>query len=65
MTNTKLLRIEDAAKVAAMPDRTIRRRIRAGVLPTVQDPRDNRRKLIRPADLSRMLGETGEEAQAA
>jgi len=48
--------IAQAAELAGMRERTLRRRIVAGQIPTSKDPRDMRRKLILVADLRRYLG---------
>ena len=53
----KLLTIDKAADMSGITVRTIRRRLAAGELSAVIDPRDKRRRLIRTADLKRYLGE--------
>ena len=53
----KLLTLDRAAEVSGITVRTIRRRLAAGELPAVVDPRDRRRKLVRTTDLKRYLGE--------
>jgi hypothetical protein len=57
--NEKLVTIDRAEAVSGINRRTIRRRIAAGELPAVIDPRDRRRKLIRTTDLRKYLGEVG------
>jgi hypothetical protein len=57
LSEPKLLTIDRAAILAEMNERTFRRRIAAGELPTLTDPRDRRRKLVRLDDLRKYLGE--------
>lgn len=57
MSEPQLLTIDRAAIVAGMHQRTLRRRIAAGELVTLKDPRDRRKKLIRLADLQKYLGD--------
>ncbi len=57
MTEPNLVSIDRAAIMAGMNERTFRRRIAAGELPTLTDCRDRRRKLVRLDDLRKYLGE--------
>ncbi len=57
MAEPNLVSIDQAATLAGMNERTLRRRIAAGELPTMIDVRDKRRKLIRLDDLRKYLGE--------
>ncbi len=53
----QLVPIGHAAHLSGMSQRTLRRRIAAGEVATLTDPRDRRRKLVRMDDLRRYLGE--------
>jgi sugar lactone lactonase YvrE len=57
MSEPQLLTIDRAAVMAGMNERTFRRRIAAGEMPTLISPIDRRRKLIRLDDLRRYMGE--------
>lgn len=57
MHEPHLLPIARAARMAGMTPRTLRRRIAAGDVAAMTDPRDRRRKLIRLDDLRHYLGE--------
>ena len=59
MTEPNLVSIDRAASMAAMNERTFRRRVAAGEIATLTDPRDRRRKLVRLDDLRKYLGEVG------
>ncbi len=59
MTETHFVRVDEAARLAGMHVRTLRRRVADQSLPTVIDPRDRRIKLIRVADLKTYCGEVG------
>ena len=53
----KLVTLDRASDLTGVTVRTLRRRLAAGELPAVIDPRDRRRKLIRTTDLRKYLGE--------
>ena len=57
MAEPKLVSIDRAATLAGMNERTFRRRVAAGEVVTLTDPRDRRRKLVRLDDLRNYLGE--------
>ncbi len=57
MSEPNFVHIDRAAILAEMNERTFRRRIAAGELPTLTDPRDRRRKLVRVDDLRKYFGE--------
>ncbi len=59
MNEPKLVKIHEAAVLADMNLRTFRRRVSDSTIPTIRDPRDLRRKLIRVSDLREYCGEVG------
>ncbi len=52
---TKLLTVPEAAEATGMTPRTLRRRIAAGELSAIVDPRDRRRHLLKIVDLKRNI----------
>jgi len=57
MNEPRLVPINEAAALAGMNPRTLRRRVSDSSIETVRDPRDRRVKLIRIVDLERYMGE--------
>jgi hypothetical protein len=60
MSEPNFVSINQAATLAGMNRRTLRRRLAAGELPTIRSFRDHRMKLIRVEDLRRFMGEEEE-----
>ena len=55
MTTAELVRVEQAAEAASMPTWLLRRRLREAGALVFDDPLDRRRRLVRRADVERLL----------